>query len=1153
MSELERYSIHAHIQKYGIKTEQGYPLNFDKHMFLFEPYSDLAPKQVIFKAAQIGFSTLAINKTFWVAKNREMSIIYTLPTEGDVRDFAGGKVNRIIAQNPIYKQWTQDKDSVEQKRIGNSMIYFRGCFDAKTEVLTKKGWKSYKEIRIGDKLPSLNLGTQKIENDAVLDLSVFKVDEQLKRIKGQSYDALVTKDHRCVVKTRSNKLKIKRAFELNRHSSIPVKWKVSTQQEDSFWELIGFVIGDGSFWTKRDKNSFVKKDGTISDKTYTTEKVCIIQKKNLKYLRDLLNKNGAFFEKKHGDNGALRFELCAGLSERIRKEIPKKLLTFDVVNKAKSKASLYKGLMMSDGNGLKDSLFFQTNKTTIDAFQYLCVLIGRASNLMTRDKSKVDSFSDKLQYIVGIRRTKTATKLNISDREYKGIVWCPTTKNGTVFTRRNGKVSVTGQTWTKRAAIMISSDLNVYDEVDASKQQVVEEYATRLQHSKYKWEWYFSHPSATGTGVDRYWGRSNQRHWFIQCGRCKEYQYMQWPQNINQKTQEFICSKCKKPLSYEDRRKGEWIEKYSGREYSGYWISLLMAPWVTAKEIIDYFKYKDEEYFTNKVLGLPYVGGGNKLVRSLFEQNLTDENLYPNTDERVVIGVDTGKELHYVLGGQKGIFYYGTAKDYDEIESFLERWSRAIAVIDQGGDLIGSRKLREKYPGRVFLCTYGTDRKTKQLVRWGKHDEQGAVIADRNRMIQLVVDEFSDNRIPVMGNADDWYDYWCFIADTKISTIRGDKNIQDIKVGELVLTTKGYKKVYKAGISHPNAEVVEVMMSDGKKIVATPNHKVFTERGLISVDSLLHGDIIKDISNNKYLCQSSTKERSTTSMETIIKGEEHRYIERFGKTLMGKYKRVIVFITKMAIQTTMLFRTWKRCLKETTSGFISKNGGKTSNTELEHSKYLTQPESSPLQQDGIHRKKRKKLQARMVKRTAKFSIAKKISKNLYVRFVEKSIKRLTLVLIRIVLQSVDCIIKIILQIKKRDYALFVRKNLKRISTGVQKPAQKSVVVSNRRLQEKRIVYNLSVEGQHEYYANGLLVSNCHWNNLTRVKELDEKTGAIKRKIWVRANDDHWAHATTYWRVGMSRFGSEGALIKPGEISDPNKPSIITKKRDWRKK
>ena len=90
----------------------------------------------------------------------------------------------------------------------------------------------------------------------------------------------------------------------------------------------------------------------------------------------------------------------------------------------------------------------------------------------------------------------------------------------------------------------------------------------------------------------------------------------------------------------------------------------------------------------------------------------------------------------------------------------LKRWPRAIVVFDAAGDLVKTRELREKYRGRVFLCHYSVDRKTMQLVRWGKDKEEGNVNADRNRMIQLTLDEFNDARIPLQGTEDDWYDYW---------------------------------------------------------------------------------------------------------------------------------------------------------------------------------------------------------------------------------------------------------------------------------------------------------------------------------------------------------------------------------------------------------
>lgn len=439
--KLSDLSIHAFIQENAIKTESGELLNFKDHPFLFQPYTDESPKQAILKAAQIGFSTLAIIKSFWIANKRKMDIIYTLPTQEDVQIFAGGKINRMIAQNPVLQAWVKDKDRVEQKSIGDSIIYYRGTFNQKQ-------------------------------------------------------------------------------------------------------------------------------------------------------------------------------------------------------------------------------------------------------------------------------------------------------------------------------AISHSSDLNIYDEVDASNQAVVEQYATRLQHSKFKWEWYFSHPSAEGTGVDRYWQRSDQKHWFICCPTCSKEQYLSWPESINEATETFVCKSCDGKIGDSTRRHGRWVAKYKNREFSGYWIPLLICPWVSAKEIIHYYNTKTEEYFWNKVLGLPYVGGGNKLTKANLMRNLTPESLYPERNERVVIGMDTGKKLHYVVGSKKGLIAFDTADDYDEIEELMERWPRAIAVVDQGGDIIGSRKLRAKYPGRVFLCSYGEDRKTQELVRWGKKDEDGSVIVDRNRMLTLVVEEFAEQRIPIMGFENDWYDYW---------------------------------------------------------------------------------------------------------------------------------------------------------------------------------------------------------------------------------------------------------------------------------------------------------------------------------------------------------------------------------------------------------
>lgn len=435
--KLEDISIIAWIQEHKLKTEKGLPLDFQEHLYLYDIYRDFSPNQSVMKGAQVGLSTLQIFKSFFVSKKLGLDVIYTLPTDNDISVFVGGRVNRIIRQNPILQDYTTDKDSVEQKKVGDSMIYYRGTF-------------------------------------------------------------------------------------------------------------------------------------------------------------------------------------------------------------------------------------------------------------------------------------------------------------------------------TKRAAIQVTSDLNIHDEVDFSDLEIIGDYESRLQHSKYRWKWFFGHPSTEGNGVNLYWQQSDQKHWFVKCPHCNHEQFLSWPESICPERKIFQCKKCHQELK--NRRLGRWVRKYKNRDFSGYWIPLLIAPWVEAEKILANYKDKTVEYFYNRVLGLPFVGSGNKVTKEVILGNLIKET---NSQQgKIVIGLDTGEKLRYVCGNMDGLFFYGECSDYNEIEKLLNRWPNSVLVADQGGDIIGIRKLRESFPGRVFLCHYRQDRKTYELVKWGTNDEMGTVIVDRNRMMQLVVDEFSEKRIPLFGSEADWYDYW---------------------------------------------------------------------------------------------------------------------------------------------------------------------------------------------------------------------------------------------------------------------------------------------------------------------------------------------------------------------------------------------------------
>lgn len=357
-------------------------------------------------------------------------------------------------------------------------------------------------------------------------------------------------------------------------------------------------------------------------------------------------------------------------------------------------------------------------------------------------------------------------------------------------------------TWTKKAAIMVTADRLVHDEKDSSKLDIIADYQARLQHSTHKQTHTFSHPSLPEIGVHADFLQSDQKYWFVNCPHCPKghgWQYLSWDtenpkhMSVDMELGEYVCKKCHGILSDEVRAGGQWVAKYLDRKWSGYWVSLLMAPWVSAKDVIAKFRHPDTtpEFFYTKYLGLPYADGASKLLREHFFQNLTNQLWNPPDTERVVIGIDTGLRLDYVIGNHEGLFFHDDCKDYDVLDKLMERWPKAIAVIDQGGDLIGSRKFYERWPGRVYLCMLAGDRKTKELVSWKKGDEHGAVTADRNRMIQLVVDEFRNKRIKVHGSESDWFEYWTDWNNlSKIKVLDPDTN-----------QVKGYKWV-RSGRDH---------------------------------------------------------------------------------------------------------------------------------------------------------------------------------------------------------------------------------------------------------------------------------------------------------------------------------------------------------------
>ena len=296
-------------------------------------------------------------------------------------------------------------------------------------------------------------------------------------------------------------------------------------------------------------------------------------------------------------------------------------------------------------------------------------------------------------------------------------------------------------TRSKAAPISTTADRLVHDEVDRSDLGIIDFYASRITDSNYKMTTLLSNPSVKNVGVDLAWKDSDKKEWFIKC-ECGEKQFLTYEDNIDEIGKRFVCRACNKTLTDEERRRGHWEPTglYGGK-WSGYHFSHLMYIRHTAEEIIEAKETKGIEYFYNFVLGEPYSAG----EMTDFRQAIYDVWIPKSLDTPpFFMGVDVGKEKHWVIGSRNGIFKMGKCESREELEAIITRYN-PFTVMDSGPERIWAEEFKKKFP-KVNLCFYRKDKNIADMVSWGgdkgnfeDSKNWGYLWIDRNRVIDACV------------------------------------------------------------------------------------------------------------------------------------------------------------------------------------------------------------------------------------------------------------------------------------------------------------------------------------------------------------------------------------------------------------------------------
>lgn len=312
----------------------------------------------------------------------------------------------------------------------------------------------------------------------------------------------------------------------------------------------------------------------------------------------------------------------------------------------------------------------------------------------------------------------------------------------------------------------------------------------------------------------------------------------------------------------------------------------------------------------------------------------------------------------------------------------------------------------------------------------------------------------------------------CFVGDTLITTIKGDKPIKDVEIGDLVLTSKGYKKVL---LKHENGVkdvlTYRIESSIGNIcLTCTSNHKIWTQNGWKEIQYLSHGDTISLLNFSTRNGIIYNLQKGITNLLT------NTYIEKFGNIITEIYQKATTFITRTIIYTIMRLKIWKLLQPQIIKKHTGKSGarikGISKNLEI----------ISPIEQD-------QKLPNGTVQKKVELGI-KNIMKDLSIlctKIMEQKNVKSVIQLLQLKQRQTDSVQIIVNQNieELQDMMMSLKnvcnvpKNSQQISTVVQPRAVEVVVQNITKISTRKSeVYDLTVEKDHEYYANGVLVHNC---------------------------------------------------------------------------
>lgn len=380
-----------------------------------------------------------------------------------------GIIDSLMLPNDHSALYIVDNKTGKRPILDALYLNIQFCADEETEILSRRGWLRFDEIKAGEEVLTYNQELKISEWQPALEIHTFEAKEQeLVSFEGKAHSSLTTANHRWPVEhlvhsEKGNRWEDRIVLSESLTSSDRIICAAPTSNipdeatiDDEIVKMVawfwteGHIVKGGSISIAQSANIYPEQEQEIRDtlfKLYGQPRTSLRNgKQPLPYptWRESLDSDVTRFYL----NRIASLEILSHFSN-----LEEKVISYEFLHAlTKEQLQLFYDISMkADGSTSKaDSwVISQSSKARLDIFQIVCSLLGIRTSLRKRTIGGQGKYKGRIFWELSIKSKDprfVPSPRTRSIKTYTGIVWCPRTDNQTWFARREGHVYYTGNT-----------------------------------------------------------------------------------------------------------------------------------------------------------------------------------------------------------------------------------------------------------------------------------------------------------------------------------------------------------------------------------------------------------------------------------------------------------------------------------------------------------------------------------------------------------------------------------------------------------------------------------------------------------------------------------------------------------------------------------